>query len=111
VAKGFDVTAWLKAQVGQSRADVLAATKTLAADTRQAVVEAQRGRMNMHQRAVISSVSKVDARVGRFQSFVTKLDKRPLGTTAADWGLYRDITVAWVENGCVKPEVLSLFKI
>ncbi len=110
MTKGFDVGEWLIEQVGRSREEVLTDARAVAKETRQAVVEANRGRMSMQQRAVISTASKIDARVGRLLTFVTKLDKRPMGTSVADWAIFRDITAAWVENGCVKPSVLELFE-
>lgn len=108
--KIFDVTEWLKEQIGRSRVEVLADAKAIAAKTRQAVVEANRGRTSMQQRAIISVASKNDARVGRLLVFAQKLDKRPMATSVADWSIYHEIAAAWVENGCVKPEVLELFK-
>lgn len=110
MTKLFDVTVWLQEQVGRSRADVILNAKTTAKVTRQAVVEANRGRVSMQQRAVISTASKVDARIGRLLAYSTKLDKRPLGTSVADWAIYRDITTAWIESGCVGSEVLRLFE-
>ncbi len=110
MTKLFDVTDWLRGQVGRSRADVLLDVKAKSAVTRQAVVEANRGRINMQQRAVISAASKIDARVGRFLTFATKLDKRPMGISVADWAIYHEIAQAWVESGCVKLDVLKLFE-
>lgn len=109
MSKGFDVMEWLKGQIGRKRADVLIDLKALTKETRQAVVEANRGRTSMQQRAVISTASKNDARIGRFFVYAQRLEKRPMATSVADWALYRQITEAWVETGCVKPEVLKLF--
>ncbi|MEX0299390.1 MAG: hypothetical protein AB3N28_09995 [Kordiimonas sp.] len=110
MTKQFDVSEWLTMQIGRRREEVLAEAKSMAKETRQAVVEANRGRVSMQQRAVISAASKIDARVGRLLSFATKLDKRPMGTSVADWAVFRDITASWVETGCVQPSVLELFE-
>jgi len=111
----FDITTWLENQIGQSRADVLAAAKLMAVDTKDAVKQSQkggravRGNVTMQMRAQVSAATKADSRMRHFLTFARELKKRPAGITAADWALYEAIVSGWVDHGCVAPEALVLF--
>ena len=111
----FNVNEWLRDQIGKSRADVLAGAKLAAAETKNVVKQsqkggrAQRGNVSLQTRSAVSAASKADSRMRQFLMFAKQPSKRPLGVIAADWVLYRDIAVSWVENGHVKPDVLKLF--
>ncbi len=105
----LDVTAWFEAQVGQSRIEVLADAKAKIAETRSALIQAQRGAVSLQKRAGISTLSKADRSLRNFLAFAQKMDKKPAGILPADWMLYQPIVQAWVDQAEVKPEVAALF--
>ncbi len=111
----FDVTAWLKAQIGRSLVDVRADALLTARATKSAVIAAQkggiakRGRVSMQSRAGISKASNADSRVRAFVKFTTMPSKRPLGVSPADWKLYQDIVRGWIEAGDIDRSVLELW--
>ena len=110
VSDFLNINEWLVAQVGRSRADSIAEAKAKANDIKHALIHAQRGRTSLQSRAGVSATSKIQSRLRYFLLFATKLDKRPTGTTVADWSLFQEITTSWVENGHVKPEALKVFE-
>jgi len=111
----FNVSHWLQDQVGRNRADVLSAAKLAAVETKNAVKQlqkggrAQRGNVSLQMRAAVSAASKADSRMRQFLIFAQQLNKRPAGINLSDWAVYHDITVFWVENGCIQPDTLKLF--
>ena len=105
----FKVTEWFEAQVGRGRVAVTAGAEAKAAETKSAIILAQRERVNLQTRAVVSMISKADGRIRYFLTFARALDKRPIGVIASDWLLYRAIVAGWVEAGEVAPEALSVF--
>lgn len=105
----FKVTEWFEAQVGRGMAAVIADAEAKAAETKSAIILAQRERVSLHTRAVVSMISKADGRIRYFLAFARTLDKRPIGVIASDWALYRAIVAGWVEAGEVAPDVLSVF--
>ena len=113
---GFDVTAWLTAQAGRSLADVRAEAKQKGAETKSAVIQAQRGgvakrgRVSMQSRAVVSKASNADARMRAFIRFTASPVKRPPRVPPADWVLYQVIVASWVEQGDIDAETLKVFK-
>ena len=105
----FKVTEWFEAQVGRGRAAVIADAEAKAAETKSAIIFAQRERVNLQTRAVVSMISKADGRIRYFLTFARTLDKRPIGVIASDWVLYRAIVAGWVEAGEAAPEVFAVF--
>ncbi|WP_262694359.1 hypothetical protein [Kordiimonas aquimaris] len=106
----FKITEWLEAQVGRSKADVILDAEAKAAETKTAIIMAQRDRrVSLQTRAVVSMISKADSRIRYFLTFARSLDKRPIGVIAADWQRYHAIVAAWVERSDVPPETLALF--
>jgi hypothetical protein len=110
-----DINEWLSSQVGRSRGEVLIAARALAAETKNAVKQSQKGGraqrsgVTMQMRAAVSAASKADSRARCFLKFVTELMKRPAGVTATDWALYGDIVQGWRGDGNVPKRVFELF--
>ncbi len=105
----FKVTEWFEAQVGRGKASVIADAEAKAAETKNAIILAQRERVNLQTRAVVSMISRADSRVRYFLTFTGTLDKRPIGVTASDWVLYRAIVAGWVDAGEASSDVLCVF--
>lgn len=112
----MDITSWLNAQIGRSRADVLSAAKLMAVETKNAVKQSQkggravRGRVSLNTRSEVSAATKADARIRAFFNFARSPDKRPIGVTAVDWALCHQIAAGWVERGDVAANLLASFK-
>ena len=96
--------------MGRSKVDVLKSAEATAAETKSAIIMAQRDRRGgLQARALVSMISKADSRIRYFLTFTRLMDKRPIGVIASDWALYHSIVAGWVEQGDVSPDVLEIF--